>query len=140
MSLPGVPKGMNSVCPYLLVADGVREVEFIKSAFGGKLEYRLDGSGGSLMHAQMRVNDSIVMVGQAGTSNQSVHVYVADVDATYERALAAGATSVRAVEDQFYGDRSGGVSDSNGVIWWIATHVRDVSEDEAQRLAGQKQR
>jgi uncharacterized glyoxalase superfamily protein PhnB len=79
------------------------------------------------------------MVGSAGPENPAmpamIHLYVDDCDATYERALAAGGTSVRDPENQFYGDRSAGVRDSTGNLWWIATHVEDVSEDEmAKRI------
>ena len=85
------------------------------------------------------IGDSLVMVGSAGPENPAmpamIHLYVEDCDAVYERALAAGATSEREPTDQFYGDRSGGVRDQGGNLWWIATHVEDVPEDEmAKRI------
>lgn len=137
MSLPGVPKGMNSVSPYLVVADGAKQIEFLQRAFAGVVEHRSDLPNGTLMHAQVRIGDTVVMLGQARPPMQPipamVHVYVADADATFAAALAAGGTAVQPVADQFYGDRSGGVSDSNGNTWWIATHIRDVTEAEMAR-------
>ena len=103
-------------------------------AFAGKEEYRAQLPDGSIMHAQVRIGDSLVMLGQARPPMKPlaamVHLYVADADATYAAAIAAGATSVQPVADQFYGDRSGGVVDPSGITWWISTHVRDVSEEE----------
>jgi len=144
MSLPGVPKGQNSVSPYLLVVDGARQVDFLTAAFGAKLEYRMDDPAGTLMHAQVRIGDTVVMIGQAGGPMAAmaamVHVYVADADATYAAALRAGGKPVRELRDEFYGDRSGGVSDAHGNVWWIATHLRDVSEAEVAAHFARKDR
>lgn len=133
MSLPGVPKGQNSVSPYLLVWDGSRLLDFLTKAFGATVEHRMDDPTGAMRHAQVRIGDTVVMVGQTDRDSvmrAMVHVYVADADKTFADALAAGGTSVRELKDEFYGDRSGGVADPFGNVWWIATHVRDVSEAE----------
>jgi len=100
------------------------------------------GPDGSIRHAEARIGDSMVMIGQAGgewkPKPNTVHVYVPDVDATYKKALAAGATSTREPVTQFYGDRSAGVEDAQGNSWWIATHVEDVSPEEMEkRMAAQ---
>ena len=97
------------------------------------------GPDGSVWHADMIVGDSHVMMGQAGGPNKPfpamLYAYLPDVDAVYERALAAGAKSVQPPSTQFYGDRHGAVEDCCGNQWWIATHVEDVPEDELQRRA-----
>jgi PhnB protein len=125
---------IQPVCPYLLVADAAKQIEFLQKAFNGQPDYCARLPDGSIMHAQVRIGDSVVMLGQIRPPMQPmpamVHLYVADADATFAAAVSAGATVVQPVADQFYGDRSGGVSDSNGNIWWISTHVRDVSEAE----------
>ncbi len=94
---------------------------------------------GRIGHAEMRIGDLVVMLGDAHDDHKPMqamlHLYVDDADATYQRAVAAGATSVQAPTDQFYGDRSGGVKDPCGNLWWIATHIEDVAPDELKRRA-----
>jgi PhnB protein len=91
------------------------------------------------MHAEVRIGDSVVMMGEPADESSlmpgMIHLYVDDVDTTYQRALQAGATSLREPEDQFYGDRSAGVRDAFGNVWWIATHKEDVSPEEMKRRA-----
>lgn len=93
--------------------------------------------GGAIMHAEVRIGDSRVMMGEPPCGIQPIpaclHLYVEDTDAVYRRALAAGATSVREPADQFYGDRNAGVKDPSGNSWWITTHVEDVSPEEMER-------
>lgn len=94
---------------------------------------------GTIMHAEVRIGDSVVMMGESGGEftpmPASIHLYVEDTDATYKRALRAGATSLREPADQFYGDRSAGVKDLAGNHWWIATHKEDVSPEELEKRA-----
>ncbi len=126
MSLHWKPDGYPSVSPYLIVT-GVREViDFLERAFGASRLRVFEHDDGSIMHAEVRIEDSVVMMGEAGgdwpSVPSSVHVYVEDVDAVYERALAAGGASlqrpVRKTDDP---DRRGGVRDPAGNSWWIAT-------------------
>jgi PhnB protein len=131
-----VPAGYATVTPYLCVTDAGKLIEFLKQAFDAQLLFKMDGPGGRIMHAEMTIGDSRIMLAQpepGKETNAMIHLYLPDVDAVYKRALAAGATSVREPADQFYGDRSAGVRDQFGNHWYIATHVEDVSEEEMQR-------
>jgi PhnB protein len=137
MPVRAIPEGYHTVTPYLIVSDADRLLTFMKSALNAQVkeEHRLPD--GTVMHADVVIGDSHVMVGQANekwrTMTGSILLYVPDVDATYQAALRAGAKSVQEVKDQFYGDRSGGVEDPTGVTWWISTHVEDVSPEELER-------
>ncbi len=132
-----IPEGHHTVTPYLVVPDGDALIEFMEKAFDARVIDRNYDGEGRLMHADLVIGDSHVMLGQANeeftATRAMVHLYVEDVDATYRRALDAGAESIREVADQFYGDRSGGVQDPSGTQWWIATHVEDVSPEEMER-------
>jgi PhnB protein len=131
-----IPKGFTTVTPYLCVVQVAKLIDFLKQAFAAEVIARMDGPEGSVMHAEVKIGDSIVMIGQVPAERATramLHLYVADADATYKKALAAGATSVREMANQFYGDRSGGVRDAFGNDWYIATHVEDVSPEEMKR-------
>jgi len=135
MSKP-IPKGFGTVTPFLCVTNGAKMIDFLKQAFGGQEIFRMDKPDGSLAHAEVKIGDSMVMIGEvlAGQETHAMlHLYMPDTDATYKTALAAGAASIREPADQFYGDRSGGVSDFCGNQWWIATHIEDVSQEEMER-------
>jgi PhnB protein len=139
MGVNPIPEGYRSVTPYLVVEGAASVLEFVKQAFGAEEKLRMETPEGKIGHAEAQIGDSMVMMGDAGDQNPAmpamIHLYVDDCDATYERALAAGGTSEREPTDQFYGDRSAGVRDSAGNLWWIATHVEDVPEDElAKRM------
>jgi uncharacterized glyoxalase superfamily protein PhnB len=126
-----IPKGFGTVTPFLKVADSAQLVDFLKQAFAAHLTFRLDAPDGSLIHAEMKIGDSMVRIGQAPPSQEMlsmINLYVPDADALYHSAIAAGAASIREPEDQFYGDRSGGARDIWGNRWWIATHMEDVSQ------------
>lgn len=137
MAVKPVPEGYRTVTPYLVVPGIPKLLDFVKEAFGASELHRFTGPDGTIMHAEARIGDSIVMMGDpAGrypAMPSTVYVYVPDVDAAYQRALSAGAKSVSAPKDQFYGDRSGGVIDPCGNQWYIATHVEDVSPEEMER-------
>ncbi len=111
----------------------------LKTSLRAKETYRLDGPNGTMMHAEMKIVDSMVMVGEATDQwkpmQATVALYVEDADAWYQRALRAGATSVREPSDQFYGDRSAGVKDFAGNHWWIHTHIEDVPPEEIKKRA-----
>ena len=137
-----VPAGYATVTPYLCVADAAKLIEFLKQAFDAQLLFKMDGPGGRIMHAEMTIGDSRIMLAQPESGKEThamLHLYMPDTDAVYKRALAAGATSVREPADQFYGDRSAGVRDQFGYHWYIATHIEDVSEEEmGRRMAKMK--
>jgi PhnB protein len=134
-----IPEGQPRVSPYLVCKDAARVIEFLKKVVDAKEHYRLGEPDGKVHHAEVRVGDSVIMLSDGGPEHPPMpamlSVYVEDVDATYAKALAQGATPVRPVADQFYGDRSGGVKDHAGNLWWFATHVEDVSPDEIARRA-----
>jgi PhnB protein len=112
-----------------------------EQAFGAEERFRMDIEEGRIGHAEVRIGDSVVMLAEAGGewshTPGNLHLYVEDCDAMYDRALAAGATSVREMADQFYGDRSGGVRDPSGNMWWITTHIEDVAPDEMERRSAE---
>jgi PhnB protein len=142
-----IPDGYHSVTPYLVVGDGARAIEFYKEAFGATELFRMDGPGGKIHHAEIRIGDSNIMLADEhpemnarspqtlGGSPVSLMLYVTDVDATVGKAVEAGAKLLRPVADQFYGDRTGGVEDPFGHAWYIATHVEDVAPEELQKRA-----
>jgi PhnB protein len=133
------PDGYHSITPYLVVDGAAKVIDFLKQALDAHEIMRIAAPGGRIGHAELRVGDSVVMLGDAHGDHKPMqamlHVYVDDADATYRRALAAGGTSVQAPADQFYGDRSGGVKDPCGNLWWLATHIEDVPPDELKRRA-----
>lgn len=147
MSVKPIPEGYHSVTPYMTVDDADAAIRFYEKAFGASEVLRL-GEGRMVVHAEIRIGDSHIMLsdevpqmGLAGPKTRggptsSLLVYVDDVDAAFARALAAGATEERAVQDQFYGDRSGTLTDPFGHRWTLSTHIEDVSPDEMkQRMA-----
>jgi uncharacterized glyoxalase superfamily protein PhnB len=131
-----IPQGFGTVTPFLRVADAAKQIEFLQKAFAAQPTFRMNGPDGSLIHAEVKIGDSMVMIGQAPPGQEMrsmINLYVPDTDALYHSALAAGATSIREPADQFYGDRSGGVRDVCGNEWWMATHIEDVSQEEMER-------
>jgi PhnB protein len=139
MAVSYKPSDTQSVIPYLVVPDAEKELAFVKEVFGAKEMHVFRDPTGRIAHAQVAIGDSVVMMAQANEQWPSlpaaIYIYVPDVDTAYNRALAAGAASVMQPADQFYGDRNGGVKNSNGVQWWMATHVEDVSSEELTRRA-----
>lgn len=122
------PAGHDAVSPYLLVASVADALAFLKSTFEATELYKQALPDGTVKHAEVRIDDSVVMLGERPDGREpvrcSTHVYVPDVDAAYRRALAAGATPISEPKDQPYGDRSCGVRDADGNIWWIGTHLQ----------------
>jgi PhnB protein len=142
-----IPDGYPQVIPYLTVDGASRAIEFYSKVFGAKERMRMPGPDGRVGHAEIEIGDSVVMLADAfpemggrtphdlGGTPVTFMVYVQDVDAVFERALSAGATEERKVEDQFYGDRAGQFADPFGHKWFVATHVEDVPPDEMARRA-----
>jgi PhnB protein len=134
-----IPDGYHNVQPYMIVRGAKGLLEFVKKTFDAKETELMAGPDGTVMHAEVKIGDSTVMMSDAQgpwqPTQAALYVYVPNVDETYKRALAAGATSAMEPSDQFYGDRHGGVKDSWGNFWWIATRVEDVSKEEMQRRA-----
>ena len=139
MSVKPIPEGYHSITPYLVVPGVAKLIDFLKQAFDAKEIHRMTTPDGMVMHAEVGIGDSRVMMGEAHgqwtAMPAMLYLYVEDCDAVYKRALEAGATSVREPADQFYGDRQGGVKDPSGNQWFIGTHIEDVAPDEMERRA-----
>jgi PhnB protein len=140
MAVKPIPDGYHSVTPYLVVQGTATLLDFLKQAFDAQEAFPpMQRPDGTIMHAEVHIGDSVVMMGEAMSENPpmpgSIYLYVHDADAVYQRALQAGATSLMAPADQFYGDRSAGVKDPVGNRWWIATHKEDVSPEELAKRA-----
>jgi uncharacterized glyoxalase superfamily protein PhnB len=137
MAVKAKPDGYHAVTPYLVVDGAARLIDFLQAAFGAEQVERFAAPGNRIGHAELRIGDSLVMLGDAHGEHRPMqamlYVYVDDADATYQRAITAGAKAVQPPADQFYGDRSGGVQDPCGNIWWIATHIEDVAPAELKR-------
>ena len=122
-----VPEGFHTVTPYLVVSGVGKLIDFLKQAFDAREIQRHQRPDGTVQHAEVRIGDSIVMMGEPQLPHEAmpatILLYVADADAIYQRALQAGATSLREPADQPYGDRTGGVKDSAGNKWFIATRI-----------------
>lgn len=125
MTTQSTPDGYPTVSPYLLVEDVAALIDFLEQCFEAEEIRRMRRPDGSIQHAEVRIGDSVVMMGESTDEYPSkpamLHVYVDAVDAVYERALQAGATSVAEPSDQPDGDRRGGVRDASGNQWWMAT-------------------
>ena len=144
-----IPDNYPQVMPYLIV-DGANEaIEFYKDVLGATERMRLDGPDGRIGHAELQIGGSVIMLADenpgmnvegprsVGGTPVTIHVYIEDADGAFERAVKAGAKPLRAVEDQFYGDRSGQFEDPYGHRWNVATHVEDISEEEMARRAAE---
>ena len=132
------PEGFHTVTPYIMV-DGVEKlIAFAVAAFGAETPEVMKSPEGRVMHAQIKIGDSMLMLADANPPEWSAqptsfYLYVEDCDAWYNAAIAAGGTSIMPPIDQFYGDRHGGAKDPCGNSWWLATHIEDVSSQEMAR-------
>ena len=139
MPTKAIPEGYHSITPYLVVDGAERLIDFLKKAVGAKERFMMKCSEGKIAHAELQIGDSIVMLADSSPQWQPttamIHVYVEDIDQTYQRAVAAGGKPVKEPANQFYGDRSGSVRDAFGNQWHFATHVEDVTPEEMERRA-----
>jgi PhnB protein len=139
--------GYHTVTPYLIITGAAKALDFYKRAFGAKEVMRMDGPGGKVMHAEIKIGDSHIMLADEvpqmgfrsptsiGGAGVGILLSVPDVDASAKQAIAAGAKVLRPVQDQFYGDRAGTFEDPFGHTWTISTHIEDVPPDELRRRA-----
>jgi PhnB protein len=140
-----IPDGYHSVTPYLIIDGAARALDFYKRAFDAKELMRIPAPNDRIGHAEIRIGDSVIMLADEhpeiearspahyGGSSVSIMVYLEDVDRQFKQAIEAGATEVRPVADQFYGDRSGTLKDPFGHSWHLSTHKEDVSMEEMNR-------
>jgi len=145
MAVRAIPDGYHSVTPYLIVKGAARAIEYYQKAFGATEVMRFPGPNNTVMHAEIQIGDSRIMLADEAENGPyrspqslngtpvSLMIYVDDVDKTFNQAVTAGAKPTRAVEDQFYGDRSGNLIDPFGHVWTIATHKEDLSTEEIQQ-------
>ena len=145
MSVQAIPKGYHSITPHMTVRDAARAIEFYKQAFGAVERSVMKGPDGKVMHAELMIGDSIVMLNDEfpefgalspqsiGGSGVGLHIYVENVDSAFDRALKAGAAVEMPVNDMFWGDRYGKLKDPFGHKWSIATHTADLSLEEMKR-------
>lgn len=129
-------EGSHTVVPYLIVKGTAELIEFLEKTFDAVVTENMKADG-VIRHAELKIGDTLIMMGEGcneykPTSN-GFYIYVEDVDASYHRALKNGATSVMKPADQFYGDRSGGITDPCGNTWWIATHKEELDQKELQK-------
>ena len=149
MSVNAIPAGCNTVNSYLIVKDARAALDFYAKAFGGEGGTCMTAPDGSVMHGEVKIGNSTLMISQEnpdwhmhsaqtlGGSPASIHLYVDDCDHVYKQALDAGCTEIQPVADQFWGDRYGKVQDPFGFQWGIATHIEDVDEQEMERRAAE---
>ncbi|HEX3391476.1 MAG TPA: VOC family protein [Solirubrobacteraceae bacterium] len=140
-----IPDDYPQLMPYLIIDGASEAIEFYKRVFGANERMRMGGPDGRVGHAELDIGDAVVMLADAnpdtgmqhpraiGGTPVTLHLYVQDADATFDRAVQHGAKPLRPMEDRFYGDRSGQFEDPYGHRWNVATHVEDVSEQEMQR-------
>jgi len=132
-----IPHVYHTATPYLTVEGADKLIDFLEQVFEAKETERLTRPDGTVGHADVWIGDSVIMLAEASGEWQpmpgAIHLYVDDTDATYQRARQAGATSLMEPADQFHGDRMAGVKDPFGNVWWIVTHVEDVSPEELHR-------
>ena len=147
MPVSPIPEGYHSVTPYLVMKNAAAAIEFYKKAFGAVELLRMAAPGGKIGHAEIKIGDSPVMLADEypdmgfkgpeslGGTPVSLMVYVDDVDKIYPQAIASGGKEVRPLQNQFYGDRSGTLTDPFGHVWTVSTHVEDVTEEELAKRA-----
>ena len=145
MSVKPIPEGYHTLTPFLTVRNAERAIEFYKQAFGAQERGVAKGPDGKVMHAEVKIGDSVIMLSDefpefgslspqsVGGSPMGLHIYIENVDAAFDRAVKAGAQVEMPVADQFWGDRYGKLKDPFGHKWSIATHVKDMSADEMKR-------
>ncbi len=149
MAVKPIPDGYPQVTPYLHVDGAAEAIEFYKNVFGATERMQMPAPGGKIGHAELQIGDSVLMLADEfpdmgirgpsafGGTPVTISVYVADVDAAYQRALDAGSKPIRDLENQFYGDRTAQFEDPFGHRWSIASRVEDVPPDEMQRRAAE---
>jgi PhnB protein len=144
-SVKAIPDGYHNVTPYLFVRSAASAIDFYKGVFGATEMVRMAGPNGKIMHAELKIGDSIVMLADenpqtammspqtVGGFSVGLHLYMENVDAVIQKALENGAKALRPIKNQFYGDRSGSLLDPFGHLWTVSTHVEDVSPEEMSK-------
>ena len=141
MAVDPIPEDHNTVSPYLVVEDIDKQIEFVKLAFDAEIVERVALPDGSVMHAEVRIGDSIVMMGKASPEfpalKAMLHLYVPNVDTVFNSAIEAGARILQKPKDQFYGNREGGVEGPQGNFWWLGSRIKKLSHEELEQKAAE---
>ncbi|WP_160154351.1 VOC family protein [Microbulbifer sp. ALW1] len=148
MAVSPIPEGMNTVTPYLCVKGGTEAINFYCEAFGATELFRMPGPDGLILHAELQLGDTRISISDDHGDCGPLHApqgncpvgllfYTDKVDEVFARAVDRGATSISAPADQFYGDRSGTLKDPFGMVWFVATHIEDVPDDELEKRAAE---
>ena len=143
-TVKAIPEGYHSITPYLIVNDAMKAIGFYKKVFGAKEEMRMDKPDGKVGHAELKIGNSKIMLADehpgmnarsptVDSHSVGIHLYIEDVDDVAKKAARNGAMLIRPLENMFYGDRSCTIKDPFGHIWYISTHIEDVSHKELQR-------
>ena len=147
MPVKPIPEGSHTVTPYLVVNQAGRVIDFLKQAFGAEESERFLRADGTIMHAELKIGDSMIMLSDefpemgarppqsVGGTPAAIHLYVENVDTIFDRAVTGGGKEIRPVDDKFYGDRTGTLQDPFGHVWHVATHKEDVAPDELKKRA-----
>ena len=147
MTVKAIPEGYHTATPYLIIKGAAAAIEYYKKAFGATELFRFPAPGGKVGHAEIKIGDSPIMLADEypdmgykspqtlGGSPVSIMIYVDDVDTVFDRAIGSGGKVQQAVQDKFYGDRSGTLEDPVGHVWHVATHKEDISLEEMERRA-----
>jgi PhnB protein len=143
-----IPEGYHTATPYLIVKNGAQAIDFYKKAFGATELFRMADPSGKVRHAEIKIGNSPIMLAEEfpefpemkspesrGGTTVFLYLYVEDVDRVFKQAVSAGAKEREAVQDKFYGDRTGAINDPFGHVWFIATHKEDVSSEELKKRA-----
>lgn len=137
MAVKPIPEGYHTITPYISVKGAAEFIELTKKVFEAKELYRMSYDDGRVMHAEVKIGDSVIMLSESTDKNPPSNIlfnlYVENVDDIYKQAVSAGCTSLQEPTLQFYGDKAGGVKDKFGIQWWISTHVEDVSPEEMKK-------
>ena len=140
-----IPEGYHSVTPYLIIKGAADAIEYYKKSFGATELFRMPTPDGKIGHAEIKIGDSPIMLADEhpdlghvgpqtlGGTSVGIMIYVDDVDAMFKRAISGGGQEIKALQDQFYGDRSGTLKDPFGHMWTVATHVEDVAPEEMEK-------
>lgn len=149
MATKPIPEGYHTLTPYLIVDNATRAIEFYKRAFNAKELMRIDAPDGRVGHAELKIGDSTIMLSDEcpsgefrgpntlGGTSVTLALYVKDVDARFQQAISAGAKEFKPVKDQFYGDRSGSLTDPFGHVWTLSTHKEDLSVEDMKKRAAE---
>ena len=142
MAVNPIPDNYPRVIPYLIIKDVVKMQQFLKDVFDAIIIETMALADGTVNHGEVRIGDSVIMMGKASDDYppkpSMIYIYVEDVDAIFKKAISLGAKSIMEPADMFYGDRNGGFEDEQGISWWVASHIKDVSKEEMQKLNAER--